>query len=101
MRLISGEMTFRGLLGKTNITLNKTNQVWEILSHTSVEHPYGSYNGSKPFPIGVHSWSMTIDCTVKRTRKETNLKLSKVNCRKLTNLCNNNITLDQCCPTQK
>ncbi len=94
MKLISGEMTFRGLLGKTNITLNKTTQVWEILSHTSVEHRFGFYNGSKPFPIGVHSWSMVMDCTVKRTRNELKLKLSKVNWRKLTNICNTNNTVD-------
>ncbi len=78
MKLITEELTFRGLLGRTNITLNKTTQEWEILSHTSTEHPFGSYNGSKPFPLGLQSWSMTVDCGIKKARKETKLKLSKV-----------------------
>jgi hypothetical protein len=76
-----GEFTFRGLLGRTNITLNKTTQHWEILSHTFVEHTghvLGLYNGSKIFPLGVRPWTMTVDCTIKKTRKEMKLKLSKV-----------------------
>ena len=76
-----GEWTFRGLLGRTNITLNKTTLIWEIVSHTSVDHVgfvLGIFNGSKPFPIGVHSWTMAVDCTVKKTSKEMKLKLSKV-----------------------
>jgi len=84
MKLIVEELTFRGLLGRTNITLNKTNQVWEILSHTSTEHPLGSYNGSKLFPLGLQSWSMTVDCGIKKASKEMKLKLSKV--------------LNKCCP---
>jgi hypothetical protein len=78
MKLIIEEFTFRGLLGRTNITLNKTTQVWEILSHTSAEHLFGSYNGSKHFPLGLQSWSMLVDCNVKKASKEMKLKLSKV-----------------------
>jgi hypothetical protein len=77
----SGELTFRGLLGRTNITLNKITQYWEIVSHTPVEQigqVLGVYNGSKTFPLGVGYWTITEDCMIKKTTRGGELKLSKV-----------------------
>ncbi len=135
----SGELTFRGLLGWTNITLNKTSQAWEIVSHKFIEnlgfnfinilceafthtdpksakrysshqclftlleslsvkaacktlvkptlgHVLGFHNGSIHFPLGLQLWTMAVDCTtIQRTRKEMQLKLSKVK-KKLRNI---------------
>jgi hypothetical protein len=71
-------VAFRGLYGKTFITVNETSQIWQLTEYVTYAE-IASFNNSKVFPIGLHEWSVNFDCDKKLDiMKTVGLKLTKV-----------------------
>ena len=74
-----GKMIFLGLLGKTFIILNEGTKNWELTSQNATEGILGTFDDSKSFPLGMHSWSLNVQCEDPvKTPVAMQLKLTKV-----------------------
>ena len=77
--LSTEQMAFRGLLGRTNITLNKMTNNWEIISHVPLQRLGHLIGYSNSFPLGLETWYLGINCVHKiETYNEQELKLTRV-----------------------
>jgi hypothetical protein len=57
-----GEITFRGVLGKSFITFNRLNQTWDLRMVQSKTETLVGVTKSDGFPLGLFTWSLFIDC---------------------------------------
>ena len=77
------ELLFRGLLGRTHIILNTTSGNWELMDSLNSgdfsNGLIGYFNDSNKFPLGLHTWSLFLNCEQMLTNLTyIALKLSKV-----------------------
>ena len=79
MVLSNEQFTFRGLFGRTNITLNKLTNNWEIISHVPYKTHGNLIGFSNLFPLGLETWYLGIDCVHEiETYNKHELKLTRV-----------------------
>ena len=78
----NNEVLFQGLLGRTYISLNKSNFSWNLRSvkkFEGFEAHFGSTNNIKLFPLGLYKWNLKMNCEkITQTSSEFDLKLNKV-----------------------
>ncbi len=81
---LSNQITFKGLLGRTNIILNENMSSWDLMysqynSERNGSLGYLNDSQSKKFPLGAFNWNINFHCHKMNTNfTSAELKLTKV-----------------------